>query len=231
MTPVKVTCILASYNRPRWIRHALKSVADQDHPDIQLVVVDESTSFDVRSTVSDFRFKEVDIHHFDVSRDERGRQNRLGLNMNFGLSRASGDLVSFLCDDDYYYPGWLSAAARFFRENPAIQAGFGILRYSRDPGMVYPEAGKTRFFDGPVANPFCVLDHNQVIHRRFQPAYAWPTDPAVMGDSDAHYFRSISKNHVFHPIRVMAAVKRLHAKNLQRDHAAIRNGTASEVRE
>lgn len=226
-----VSCLLTSYNRPRWLRHALRSVQDQTHKDYELFVLDESTAFDVHEVIREFKFTRVHVHHFEVKPEERGAKTRLSVNINFAMPLVRGDLVCFLCDDDYYYPGWFESAVRYFEMNPNKHVGYGKLIYSSNPEMIFPKHGRIRFYDGPIGDPYCRLDHNQVIHRTTVPRFAWPEDAASMGAPDGLYFQQLAKKHLFHPIEAFAVVKREHAKALQKEIDAIRGGTAEPLRE
>lgn len=229
---MKVTCLLTSYNRPVWVRHALKSVADQAHKDYQLIVLDESSVFDVNAAVKEFSFTQVEIHHWDVTADERRSKNRLAVNLNFGLKRAQGDLICFLCDDDYYYPTWFFEAASFFEAHKDVSVGFGKLIYSEEREMTFdPKPGNMRFFEEPVRSPSCLLDHNQVMHRRLKEPILLPEDPMAIAASDANYFNSLAAYHIFHPIHSHAVIKRHHPKGLYCTWPEIYSGKADEVRE
>lgn len=228
-----INCVLLSYNRPIWLRHALASVARQTHQDYRLIVVDESTIFDVKAAIAEFPLKEVSVVKVDVSRDQRRRRNPVGANMNLAMPLLSSGLACFLCDDDYYYPGWFAAASRHFEEHPDHQVGFGILNYSKSPAMILPKvtAWGRRFFDEPVTDPFCRLDHTQVVHRVFQPPYRWPEEIEKIREPDGYYFREISKDHLFHPIPALAVVKREHEKALRWNVKSIQDGTLEASRE
>jgi len=82
-----------------------------------------------------------------------------------------------------------------------------------------------------LLHPYERLDHNQVIHRRFPVPFRWPEDFKTIGNPDAHYFRSVSTYHQFHPINAYAAVKRLHKKNLQGSISDLIGGRAENIRE
>lgn len=228
---MKVTCLLTSYNRPNWIRQALTSIANQTHKNYELIVLDESTAFNVESTIKEFEFPLVSIHHFDVTPEQRRSENRVGIILNIGMSLAIGDLVCFLCDDDYFYPTWFEIATSYFNRFPDRAVGFGRLRYSCSPEMVYPSTGPIRFFDSPITEPFAQLDHNQVIHRRFTQPYRWPETLDFLTHVDGSYFSAIARDHVFYPIDAMAAVKREHSKGIRSDTEALLAGTADELRE
>lgn len=211
---MKTSVILTSWNRPKFLRDALKSVADQTHPDVQLIVLDESDLFDIHDVLAEFRFRDLVVRRFSVDEEERRTKNRLAINLNLGLDLARGDLVSFLCDDDYYFPDWLSEAVRFFEARPDVHAAYGKICLSITADMDFPK-GLVHFPGVVVTDPHCKLDHNQVIHRRFDPPFRWREDASFesMTMPDAFYFREIAAKHPFHPIDAFAAVKRFHKRN------------------
>lgn len=231
---VKISCILCSYNRPRMVQDALQSVSSQNYDRYELIVIDDSDAFDIHEAVSRFAFPKVTIVHNSATEAQIAGQNRLAMNCNAGLRIATGDLVCFLGDDDYYYPDWFRTAAKHFEAHSHIQAAFGKLCYHFGNDMAFPEPPReTRFFPEPVRDPFRILDHNQVMHRRFTPPYVWNecADRASMDSPDGFYWREIARHHVFHPIHEWAAVKRIHTTNLQRILDAHRAGNGGRMRE
>jgi spore maturation protein CgeD len=227
---MKITCILTSYNRPKLIRQSLKSLENQTYRDFEVLLHDSSTLMDIDDVVKDFRIPGLCVIRRVTSTEER-KGNELGIKINVGIRRSTGDLLCYLCDDDFFYPTWFEDAVKFFKANPDKAAGFGKLRYTNSMEMVFPDRGDIRFFDKPVADPFCNLDHNQVIHRRSDPPYFWPETRETMTEPDGHFFREIARNHVFHPIDAFAAVKRMHNKNLQAKVEDFRQGQADNLRE
>jgi len=230
---MKVTCILTSFNRPNWVRHALGSLAGQTHPDVEVLLFDDSSVFDIEPVAREFRFRSIRVFKNQVSPEDRRSQNRLGINCNRGLHEATGDLVSYLCDDDYYHPGWFKDAVAYFSrpENAGKKVAYGILTYSRSAEMVYPSSGHQLFRDGVLSAPSCAVDHNQVIHRRLEPPLLWPEKGAI-GAPDAVYFTKLAKaGHLFYPIRSHAVVKRLHSKSLQKTHAELGTSEGESIRE
>lgn len=231
---MKISVILTSFNRPVWIKDSLRSIRSQTHGDVQLIVIDESETFDIRPVVESFHFSDVVVKHFDIKPQERRLSNRLSVNCNLGLSLATGDLVCFLADDDYYYPAWLEAAVKYFKKHPATQAAFGKLVYSDSPKMLLPEdpaPATLRWYPEAVEKPYGKLDHNQVIHRRFDPPFRWPDGPWTVGGPDAHYFRDIADRCAFMPIDALACVKRLHKKGLMESQQIYLGGSMEGLRE
>ena len=229
----KVSCILTSFNRPRMIRQALKSLKDQTLQDFELIVMDDSSIFDVRPVVEEFGFKDVQVFHTDVTPQRRASENRCGININRGLELAKGDFVCFLCDDDYFYPGWFATSTAFIeRHGVGMQVCYGRLIFSASQDMVFPTGGVSIWPGHPVTNPFAVLDHNQVMHRRFDPPFKWPETMDVLGIPDGTYFAAVARaGHVFYQLDAPAVVKRRHGKSIHAAPGEIVEGRAENARE
>lgn len=214
---MKISCLLSSYNRPKMIRQALSSLEDQTYRNFEVIVLDDGSD-EIRS-LSDlgiWSIPRISFYREPPIKESRMTDNRLGKILNKGLGMISGDLVCYLCDDDYYFPDWFGIAARFFRDNTDISAIYGKLIYSESLKMEFPREGKIRFPGVALSLPQGQIDHNQFMHRRFSPPYRWPEDEATIMYPDALYMEAVAKDHPFHPIEAWAAVKRMHDKNLQR---------------
>lgn len=228
---MKISCILTSYNRPTLVRQALKSVAEQTHRDFQLIVIDDSTKMSIFPIVDEFKFPQSTVCVTPVSAQERAKTNRLGVNVNWGLRQAKGDVICYLADDDYYFPTWFEHLNRFFTENPEKQVAYGILKFSESMEMELEEAGMFRFPGGIVKEPMGILDHNQVAHRRFDPPQLWQESVGTVMNVDGWFFSQLANTYDFHPINAWAAVKRLHSKNLQNHVSLYQGGQMDDLRE
>jgi spore maturation protein CgeD len=228
---LKVTCILTSYNRPNLVRQALKSLQDQTHRNFEVLVFDDSSQMNILPIVGEFKLPISQVFMSKVTPQERRTVNRLSVNINKGLKAATGDLVCFLADDDYYFPTWFEMAAKYFHENQAVNVGFGKLVYSSVLEMDFNIMSETRWPEEILKSPFERVDHNQVIHRRFAQPFAWPEDFKTVSNPDAHYFRAVATQHPFYPINTYAAVKRMHSKNLQKTIGEVVSEQAENIRE
>lgn len=231
-----ITCILTSFNRPGLIRQSLESLRVQTYRNFEVIVMDDSSIFDVEPLVKEFQIPNCRIVHTDVTPEQRASTNRLGINCNRALAMAQGDLITFLCDDDYYFPTWFEHAVNFFEtkkaHHPYAQVGYGRLVYSTSQEMIYPDHPQL-WHGRPLDKPACAVDHNQVIHERFPTPYRWPETAHDPGAPDAKYFTEIANHGIqFYPIDAFAVVKRMHTKNLQRTwNTEISQGLAENARE
>lgn len=110
-----VATILLSYNRPRMLREALLTALACD----QLIVTDDGSDFDVQSVVTHERKDAQFVIAPKMTTDERLKTPRLGSLINQALAAVTCDVVTYLCDDDLFHPGWIAAVRSWFAAHPA----------------------------------------------------------------------------------------------------------------
>jgi len=216
---MKIDVILSTFNRPRLLKVAIDSILNQESPNFELWIFDDGSDYDFRKQIIQ-QYKDPRIHFFQGEKlkpSERYAKSRISLHVNYLLDRSSNELVSYLCDDDYYWPEAIGGAINFFEKHPEASVGFGKLTYSFSESEKTPrEKRELRYFENPIL-PFDKLDHNQVIHRRECLDYVkWPMSnfPWPLGP-DAYFFAELSKMHTFYPIPVWFSNKLLHSHNIQ----------------
>jgi glycosyltransferase len=89
----KVSVITTTYNSAATVRDTLESVASQDYPYIEHIVIDGGSTDSTRSIISEFPH----LAHV-VSEPDNGTYYA----MNKGLQHCTGDLICFLNSDDCY---------------------------------------------------------------------------------------------------------------------------------
>jgi len=107
--PPRITVITPSFNQGRFIEETIKSVLDQDYPDLEYIVMDGGSK---DNTVEILRKYEPRLKW--VSERDRGQSDAI----NKGIGKATGDIIAYLNSDDHYEPGALEKVARFFVKNP-----------------------------------------------------------------------------------------------------------------
>src|SRR5581483_11642422 len=105
--------------RPRAAR-TLRSVLDQEYPDLEYIVVDGGSTDD---TVSILQRYDDRIAYW-TSEPDRGQTDAI----NKGLARATGDVVAYINSDDYYLPGAFDAALPLFADQ-AVDWVAGACRF------------------------------------------------------------------------------------------------------
>lgn len=95
-----VSCILATGNRPNFVRQALRCFGRQTYDQSELIVIDdgEPPVADLCEGLPRIRYVWLD------------EPTSLGNKLNLGVQHARGTIIQKLDDDDYYAPGFLARA-------------------------------------------------------------------------------------------------------------------------
>ncbi|MCY3793719.1 MAG: glycosyltransferase family 2 protein [Gammaproteobacteria bacterium] len=112
---MRVSIVTVSFNQGRYLERAIRSVAAQDHDDIEHIMVDAGSRDGSRDIIERFRDRLAAI----VLEPDRGAPD--GLNKGFAL--ATGEIFAYLNADDEYLPGAVRAAVAAFEQ----QADAGIV--------------------------------------------------------------------------------------------------------
>lgn len=91
---MKVSIITVVYNSQDTVADALRSVAEQDYPDIQHIVIDGGSNDNTVDVIS----ANLDRVSVFISEPDRGIYDA----MNKGIDQADGDIIGFLNSDDVY---------------------------------------------------------------------------------------------------------------------------------
>jgi hypothetical protein len=216
---LKVSCILTSYNRPERVQEAIASVMAQTYSNWELIIVDDNSNQQTQKilsqiVVNDDRCKLIQTGVQDA---DRGTTTRYATCINIALRQISGDLVTYLTDDDIYYPRRFEKMVELFESNPDIQVVYGRQR------VIWKSNNKLikqfiRPLIGITRSPMGKVDHNSVMHRRscFNKVIGWDDHPSLWKMGDAAFFRKLAKYWSFYPLDAVTDEHRIHDKGIQR---------------
>lgn len=117
---MKISIITATYNSSVTVRDTLTSVAQQDHPLIEHIIVDGLSTDNTLGIVKEFPHvarvvSEKDAGIYDA--------------MNKGVQLATGDVIGILNSDDFYTCTDVLAKVAAAFNDPTIEAVYGDLQY------------------------------------------------------------------------------------------------------
>lgn len=113
----RITVVTPSFNQARFIERTIRSVLDQNYPNLEFIIVDGGST---DGSVELIRSFEGRLAHW-VSEPDDGQTDALIK----GFARATGEIQCWLCSDDLLEPASLAEVAGFFVENPDAEAVYG----------------------------------------------------------------------------------------------------------
>lgn len=115
----KVSIITPSFNQGEFLEASIRSVLEQDYPNIEYILVDGGSKDNSVEIIK----KYADKLAWWVSEKDKGHADAL----NKGFAHATGDILAWLNSDDIYYPHAVSEAVE-------------LLKVHSDVGMIYGDA-------------------------------------------------------------------------------------------
>lgn len=119
----RISVIIPTYNREELLRRAIESVLDQTFDDFEILVIDGAKSESTRELVRSFGDGRIRY----IPQKGKGIANA----RNLGVSKARGEFIAFLDDDDRWrrdklelqlelLKSYLKAMALYTRPSPTI---------------------------------------------------------------------------------------------------------------
>lgn len=117
MSLPSISVIIPTYNREKVLRETLADVLQQDYPDFEVLVVDQTATHE----------PETDAYLQTLAESDRIQWLRLDWASlpgarNYAVRRSQGAIILFLDDDVQLPPGFLQAHARNYLDQPEIGA-------------------------------------------------------------------------------------------------------------
>jgi len=157
-----VSIVVRTRNRREYLSQALSSIAAQDYPRIELVVVNDGGE-DVADLVKDLG-RNLEACRTAGNAECQGRSRAA----NQGLELVSGDYFLFLDDDDWLDPGHVSNLVRTIEAEPGALVAYAGVR------CIEPGRTKNRAFNEP-------FDRNRMFYENYIPINAALVSRTVIG--------------------------------------------------
>jgi glycosyltransferase involved in cell wall biosynthesis len=109
---VRVSVVVDNHNYEHFLRDAIDSALAQEHPDAEVIVVDDGSTDGSRGVIAEYG---EDVR--PVLKEQGGQASAL----NAGFRASTGDAVIFLDADDTLLPGAVTEIARLFSDPGVVK--------------------------------------------------------------------------------------------------------------
>jgi len=106
-----ISIIVPTYNRQNLIKDAIQSVVKQTYKDWELIIVDDGSTDNTKSIVSEYTKKDSRIRYFYKKNGGQGSAR------NLGVLESKGEYVAFLDSDDEWLEDKLEKQISFLEKN------------------------------------------------------------------------------------------------------------------
>ena len=145
-----VSVIIPTYNRAKFLAHALQSVFSQDYPFIEIIVVDDASSDGTKEYL--LALPSVVPIFFTKHKGQCSARNA-------GLDAAQGKYIQMLDSDDALIPGIIKKHVEFLEAHPEIDLVYGDLILSNTYAMENSLVKKNPLFK-PDVRPGTPMDYD-----------------------------------------------------------------------
>jgi len=99
-----ISVVISTFERPDACERALRSVLDQDHRPLEVLVCDNGSSDDTAARFLEWQDRRGDVRYLRTTTNS----GTPATTRNLGIEHARGDWIAFLDDDDTWLPGKLA---------------------------------------------------------------------------------------------------------------------------
>jgi glycosyltransferase involved in cell wall biosynthesis len=115
MTGEPLSVVIPCFNAARYIATAIRSVLEQQWPDLEIIVVDDGSTDGSADLVS-AGFPQIRV----IRQANKGAAEA----RNLGIRQARGTWIAFIDADDFWLPGKLLAQAHLLRSDPTARMAY-----------------------------------------------------------------------------------------------------------
>lgn len=112
-----VSIVTPSYNQSAFLEQTIRSVLEQDYPNIEYIIMDGGSTDDSAEIIA----KYADRISYWESTPDKGQTDAI----NKGFSYAHGEILAWLNSDDILYPHAVREAVEFLIQHPDVGLVYG----------------------------------------------------------------------------------------------------------
>ena len=190
-----ISCILTSYNKHSYLSDAIDSVLQQTLGDFELLIIDDNSTDGSYELAKKYEADDKRIIVLKTNLDASNHDvtlNRYTHNINQALKYVEGSYITYLCDDDWYFPDRFKRMAHYLDYKPDVQICYGIQQIANQEGGKLT-MGALRNAPKVLFDAVCIVDHSSVMHRAelltaLGPSPWWPEGLETWRQGDAAFW-------------------------------------------
>ncbi|MBA2381790.1 MAG: glycosyltransferase [Chloroflexi bacterium] len=124
--PPLISVVTPSFNQASFLDRTIRSVLDQDYPQIEYFVLDGGSSDGSPEIIKSYEARLASWR----SEPDGGQASAI----NEGWARSTGSILGWINSDDYYLPGTLAYVAAIFANRPDASLVYGRCEVVNDRG-------------------------------------------------------------------------------------------------
>lgn len=204
----RVTVVIPTYNYARYVGNAVKSVLEQDYPNLEILVVDDGSTDETKTVLQPY------LPWIKYLYKQNGGTATA---LNLGIEQASGQYVCWLSSDDVFLPGKVAKQVNLMEGDSGL--GFSYTSY-----MVIDEFGNKQY---EVHSPFyldsklmvskllagCFINGSSVMMRRTALKQVGLFDPTVATAHDYDLWFRLLRHYRCAVLDEVLLAYRWHANN------------------
>ena len=115
---ILVSVVIPAFNRPNLLHRAIMSVIDQTHKNLEIFVVDDASTEDLRSLLEGFSDDRINYLRHEINKGGSAARNT-------GIRHSHGEYIAFLDSDDEWFPKKIETQlADFLKKAPTYHASY-----------------------------------------------------------------------------------------------------------
>lgn len=194
-----VSIILPVYNQKEFFRETIDSILTQEYSFLEIFVLNDGSTDNVQEVIKEY--SDPRIRYYDL------QHSGLPKTLNYGLSLATGEFITWFSADNIMYPSMLSEMVAALRKEPVYVAAFSGYFHIDSNGNVTgynlkgPNVDPKQFINKPDRDFLLVQNCNfgaAFLYRASVCRQVGEFDPLCYGIEDVDYSIRVAK---FGPIR------------------------------
>ena len=109
----KISIVVPSFNKVAYIEATLRSIVNQDYPNLEVIIQDGSSSDGTAEIIKKYAKRNPKLFKWESKKD-KGQLDAI----NKGFKKATGELLTFINADDVYKDGALLEVGQHIRKHP-----------------------------------------------------------------------------------------------------------------